>query len=128
MKGGQFQLKAKVIDELGAFSVSEVNEENTTGVLNSVEKQSNTNFYPNPFNDCITFSLNENISGKVRLEIFTINGDLIWNTEITKLIHVPKIVSWTPDRRVTSGIYFSRITYEKNKKILSELGKIIYQN
>ncbi len=78
--------------------------------------QNNISLYPNPFNNWITINLPASNS-KVELQIFDINGRLVFNKELTSSTNLVELSNFN------SGIYLARLT--TNAKIITK--KIIKQ-
>jgi len=85
--------------------------------------------YPNPFNSTTTFSFGLPGNGQVELQIFDINGRLIFNNDLGKRESGWHRFSWeglTNQRHpVASGIYFYRFIYQGNDGAkISRIGKL----
>jgi agmatine deiminase len=81
------------------------------------------NVYPNPFSSQITFAINNAITDNITIQIFDINGKVIYNNESAfneSLNHIT-INTNDQDINIGSGIYFYKITSEN----FSKTGKII---
>jgi endoglucanase len=127
--GKTLKIKAKVIDEVGAFSYSETMETDIINTINNHEQKSIFDIYPNPFSDRITFAMNQNISGQLYLKIYNLNGSLIWQTQ--KVISGMSVndLEWVPNNNKTSeGLYFYNLKFVNHDKTEEISGKIIYQN
>ena len=89
-------------------------EDNTPATFNLFQN------HPNPFNPATTINYSLNEGGQVRLEIYNLSGQLVevlvdrWQN---KGLHR---IEWKPDG-IASGIYFVRITQNKNIGVIKTL-------
>lgn len=122
--GVDYQITAKVIDELGAYSFSEKIELRVEAKILSVQGEDTPlKIYPNPFSDKINFELGLNQIEPVELKIFNLSGQLIWQT--TQNISSGSI-HWTPNIR-QNGIYLYQLSFFSPKKSIFYSGKIKFE-
>ena len=127
--GTAIKLKAKVIDELGAYSYSDVKNENDIITSIPTQKwQSNVLVYPNPFKNEITFQLPESFSESFQLDIFDFTGKLIYTEKLKKELISSSTICWTPNKKaMPDGIYYYQIYNCGDQEQLRNTGKIIYK-
>ncbi len=72
--------------------------------------------YPNPFNGSTTFSFDLPRTGKVKLAVYNIKGQLVKDFRLDSLAKGKQKVVWDcrnkDGRGIASGIYFYRVRYE----------------
>jgi hypothetical protein len=128
-KPGEFlKIKAKVIDELGAYSYSDVkNESDIVTSAKMPEKKSEIKVYPNPFKNEVYFYLPESFYESFQLDIFDLTGKLIYTKNFKKGTISKNIVNWTPNKKeVPTGIYYYRIYDPGGSRQMNNTGKIVY--
>lgn len=128
--GESIKIKAKVIDELGAYAYSEIkNESDIITSANTLKWRSNIKVYPNPFQNEVTFQLPESYAESVQLDIFNLTGELIFTNNYKKNLISNNTISWKPNHTALSaGIYYFQIYNPENRNSSVESGKILYKN
>lgn len=125
--GESIKLKAKVIDELGAYSYSDVKTEvDIITSTTNLKSQSSVFVYPNPFQDEVVFRMKKKFQKYCQLDIYNVTGELIHRKKYMNLD--PNIeISWVPESTLTSGIYYFQIYNPVTYSIDKVSGKLIYQ-
>lgn len=110
--------------ELELFNIHNQNERilKTLNVMNSLatitderglENQSSSNFYPNPFNNQINFTLDLKYNDLINITIYNINGSMIKNINNVKIGPGLSFLKWNgknnKGQTVKTGIYFVRL-------------------
>jgi len=128
--GESIKIKAKVIDELGAYSYSEIKKESDIITsANTLKRRSIIKVYPNPFQNEVTFQLPETFAESVKLDIYNLTGELIFTNNFKKDLISNNTISWKPNKKVLpAGIYYFQIYNPENVNTFLESGKIMYKN
>lgn len=128
-KGESIKLKAKVIDELGSYSYSDVkNEGDIITSSRTFKRQSDSKAYPNPFQKEVVFRLPDNFAHSFQVDVYDIIGRVIYSKKYEQNSISGNEISWTPNREKTpSGMYYYKIGSFDNFNSQEFSGKIIYK-
>jgi len=128
-KNESIKIKSKVIDELGAYSYSDVKNENDIITAASYnKKQSAILVYPNPFNNEVTFLLNEKMRGNVTLEIFEQTGKLIYNCALNSYDLEDYKITWHPEsKELSEGVYHYCFTSSVRNNLEQISGTLVFK-
>ncbi len=126
--GEKIEIKAKVIDELGAYSYSEIKYEGDIITSDLRLKKGKVRVFPNPFQNEIEFSISNSKSEKLQLEIYSLTGKLVYSQGLNPDPGFTKNITWSPGKNnIPAGMYLYKIFNPGNLNADQFTGKIFYQ-
>ncbi len=113
---GVYYYKIKQVDFNGAYSFSK-----TVTLYVGVQQQSNVTVYPNPFENNLIITLNNETTGKALIELTNINGENILSQEVNLRLGVQQVEFNTS--AIPSGVYLLNITNSNKETQVIKLVK-----
>lgn len=77
--------------------------------------------YPNPFNGSTIIRFNLPASGDVGIKVYSLNGELLINEEISSLSSGKHEISFNTLYNMSSGIYIVRLFYNQSSRVIKLL-------
>jgi hypothetical protein len=98
--------KVTVVNEAGCSGIGQIEAINTTGIDNVVQGENfKLTYFPNPAAEKLNIVFENKKSTDVLIEIININGQVVYNDDISNVLDDVKQIDVNP---FTSGVYFIR--------------------
>jgi PKD repeat protein len=120
---GLYNVSLKTSNDCGNNTLTKtnyINVNSTVGIFNN-QKNENINVYPNPNNGTFKIDVDLNSSEKVQLKIFSIDGQLVYTSEILPIRN--KLEKEISINNIVAGVYIIQLLVEKEivfKKMVIE--------
>jgi hypothetical protein len=125
-----FSITAKVYDELGATSQSNILKRASliTGLMNPDKAEPQLDVFPNPSSGTFNFHFNHVDNRFIQLSIFNTEGQLMKKFDQPISANGSALLTWNPDKQHSpQGLYLYNSIITLGKEVRQEEGKIVYQ-